>query len=229
MPSRRFGNVWKGWSPSRKLAAVVLLVVLVVAGAAIASSNNDGSASARTADTSSAGGPKSAGAGGSGSGTSQEGKAGSDRGASSTPDTTLPPAPLPLKAEVKGTKGLTDGDEVTITVRADKDSQVFAVEMRLCRQGTVVSNDGDMLPTVTGQCASKPLSPGTDGFKVASGEPPFDQVTATYKVGTGTDTYKMDDGTENSVTCDASHPCVLAVKYQIPNGFGFRTYPLTFS
>jgi hypothetical protein len=219
--------VWKGWSPSRKLAAVVLLVLVVVAGAAAASSGgkNGGSASARTNDSTTTGGSSKT----NGSGASGQGRDGSTDGGASGTDPTLPPPPLPLKAEVKGTKGLSDGDDVTITVEADKDSQVFAVEMRLCREGTTVSNDGDMLPTVTGQCASKPLSPGTDGFKVVSGEPPFDHVTATYKVGTGTDTYQMDDGTENAVTCDSSHPCVLAVKYQIPNGFGFRTYPLTFS
>ena len=215
--------MWKRWSPSRKLAAVVLLVGVVVAGAAAASSSShDGSSSASASNSSGAAGKS----GGAASGTGQGGKGSSG---STTTMVTPPPAPLPIEPTVQHTTGLHAGDEVTISVKADKGSQIFAVEMRMCRAGSVISNGGDWLPTVTGQCASKGLSPGTDGYKVVSGAPPFSEVTAGYKVGTGTDTYKMDDGTTSSVTCDSSHPCVLAVKYQIPNGFGFRTYPLTFS
>jgi hypothetical protein len=226
MCSRRFGQVWKGWSPSRKLAAVVLLVVVVVAGAAIASSNNDGSAAAHsTSDSSTAGGTAGAGATGDNAG---EGQVGKD-GRPSTTGPTTPPAPLPVKAQVKGTAGLHSGDKVTISVEADKGSFIYAVEMRMCRADAVLDNDGDELPTVTGQCVSKPLAPGTDGFKIAESDGDRTKITADYIVGAGTDTYTMDDGTQSSVTCDADHPCLLWVKYQIPNGFGFRTYPLTFS
>ena len=96
---------------------------------------------------------------------------------------------------------------MTVTVKADKGSLIYGVEMRMCRAGAAITNDGDWLPTVTGQCASKGLSPGADGYKIVPSEGDRTQVTATYKVGTGTDTYMMDDGTKNSVTCDAAHPC----------------------
>jgi hypothetical protein len=223
MPSRRFGQVWKAWSPSRKLAAVVLLVGVVVAAAAAASSSShSGSASARTSDSASTGGAGSAGGAG-GAGAGKDGQGGSSTTAVTTP------APLPVEAQVKGTTGLHSGDKVTISVKADKDSFIYAVEMRMCRADAVLNHDGDELPTVTGQCASQPLAPGTDGFKIVESDGNRTEINAEYIVGTGTDTYQMDDGTTAAVTCDAAHPCLLWVKYQIPNGFGFRTYHLTFS
>ena len=234
----------KEWSPSRKLAAVVLLLAAVVAVAAAASGGDDGPSKAAAAsaeagtdgasggDTgsgSTAGSTSSGSTEGTDTSTGSSGGSTSD-GSSGQSEADLPPqAALPLEPKVSGTKGLHDGDEVTITVDADEGSSIYGVEMRMCRADSVIRNDGDMLPTVTGQCASKALSPGADGYKVVPNAPPYADMTATYKVGTGTDTYQLDDATSNSVTCDADHPCVLAVKYQIPNGFGFRTYPLTFS
>jgi hypothetical protein len=209
--------VWKGWSPSRKLAAVVLLVAVVVAGAALAAGGRGGSAAAH--------GNASATTGGTAGEGSSTGSGGNKGSTSSTTAVTTPPVSLPDKIQVSRTTGLHAGDLVTITVRADQGSQIFAVEMRQCRGGSTINNGGDWLPTVAGKCAPT-LG---EGYKAVPGAPPFTSVTATYKVGTGSDTYKLDDGTSNTVTCDASHPCVLAVKYQIPNGFGFRTYPLTFS
>lgn len=217
-----------GWSPSRKLAGVVLLLVVVVAGIAAASRSGDGDAAASRAAASTS----ADGTGGTTGSTTKDGAAttgGDDGSTADAPQGTTPPAPLPLEAKVVGTTGLHDGDDVTVTVDADPGSQVFGVEMRMCKAGTVVRNDGDMLPSVTGNCASKPLAPGADGYKIVPGKAPFSSVTATYKVGVGTDTFQMDDASMTSVTCDHDHPCVLAVKYQIPDGFGFRTYPLTFS
>jgi hypothetical protein len=215
--------VWKGWSPSRKLAAVVVvLIALVAIGAAASSNGKSDNTAAHTPDTSSTGG---AGKAGSGSGDSTTG----GPGKASTTSTTFKPAPLPLAAKVTDTNGLHSGDKVSITVKADAGSFIYAIEMRLCRADSVLHNDGDELPTVTGQCATKPLAPGTDGYKIVESTGERREITADYIVGTGTDTYQMDDGKMNAVTCDAAHPCLLWVKYQIPNGFGFRTYPLTFS
>ena len=50
-----------------------------------------------------------------------------------------------------------------------------------------------------------------------------------FRVGGGTDTFARQDGAAASITCDAAHPCQLSVKVQIPYGFGFRTFPLTFA
>jgi hypothetical protein len=220
---------------------MVLVLAAVVAVAAAAKGGDDGSSKARTAsaDLGTDGTSGDTGGGTSDGGTTAGSTTGADTGGSggSTSDGSSgqteaelgPPAPLPLEPEISHTKGLRDGDEVTIDVKADDGSLIYGVEMRMCRADSVIRNDGDMLPTVTGQCASKPLSPGADGHKIVPSEAPHEQVTTTYKVGTGTDTYELDDASTNSVTCDADHPCVLAVKYQIPNGFGFRTYPLTFS
>jgi len=217
--------VWRGWTPSRKLATVaVVLIGLVALVAVLSSSGGNGSSGASAADRSAS----STGGAGSGGTTSGGSSGSSSKGGGST-TTTLTNTQLPVAATVTGNKGLKSGDTVTITVKADKGSNIFAVEMRMCRADAVLHADGDELPTVTGQCISKELAPKTDGFKIVESDGSRTELTATYVVGTGTDTYRMDDGTEAHVTCDASHPCVLWVKYQIPNGFGFRTYPLTFS
>jgi hypothetical protein len=137
--------------------------------------------------------------------------------------------PLPVDVKVTGTEGLHAGDEVTVTVSADKGSKIYGLEMRQCREGTKVRNDGDMRPSVAGSCALNPLSAGADSYKVVPSEGDRVEMTATYKVGVGSDTFPLGDGGTSTVTCDHAHPCVLAVKYQIPDGFGFRTYPLTFA
>lgn len=248
MADRKVASV-QAWSPSRKLAAVVLVVAAAIAVFAASSSSDDGRSRASTDADELAVGPdgkplpgsgdlgsdagagtdagSDAAAGGSGTGTSGAADGGSSAGAGA--DAPYVPPALPLDAEVEGTKGLQAGDVVTVTVDAEEGSLIYGVEMRMCRAGTVVRNDGDMLPTVSGNCISKPLSTGADAYKVVASDGARTSVTATYTVGTGTDTFPLDDGGTGSVTCDADHPCVLAVKYQIPDGFGFRTYPLTFS
>ena len=217
----------KGWTSSRKVATLVLLVASM--GVVLAVVSNDGSTAADGSGTTSVDG----GSGSGGTAGGDDGAAGATTddgtaGGTSSPSSTTP-KPLPLAAEVTQTTGLKAGDEVVVAVRADDGSQIFGVEMRQCREGTVVNNDADMRPSVAGQCALGPLSPGADSYKIVPSEGDRTEVRATYKVGTGTSTFALGDGGTSTVTCDSSHPCVLAVKYQIPGGFGFRTYPLTFS
>ena len=229
--------MWKGWSPSRKLATVTIVLIGLLAVIAVASSGGGGSSSsASTSDRSTSttegsstgtGGAATTSTGGEPAATSTSG--GADAGAGPGGAYTIASAQLPLTADISNTNGLHDGDVVSIDIAADKGSLIYGAEMRMCKKGTKITDDGQMLPTATGWCISKALSPGADGYKVQAGERPYDHLTATYKVGEGTDTYTMDDGSQGSVTCDKDNPCVLAVKFQVPNGFGFRTYPLTFS
>lgn len=222
--------VLRAWSSSRKVAAAVLLVAVMAlaagallqngsspsttntAGAKVSSSNQDPNTSKTSGPGSVEGDPAAA----------------SSTGIQGDPHA-APDAPLPLKATVTNLAGLRAGDEVKIAVQADEGSLIYAVELRMCRAGTVIQNDGDMLPTVTGRCAAHPLSAGASGFLQVAGKPPYQEMVASYTVGVGTDTFPLDEGGTGSVTCDRDHPCVLAVKFQIPNGFGFRTYPLTFA
>ena len=227
MPTRNVRQVLSTWSASRKLASAVLFVALLALLGVLAS-RSSGSAAADRSGSAAAG--ATGGDPGSTSSTAAGGGPGgadavSTNGVSTKPDTT----PLPLAAEIMNTTGLHNGDEVVVDATAEHGSLLYGVEMRLCKEGTIIANDGDMLPTVAGQCASEALSPGGDGYKIVPSEGARTEVHTTYKVSTGTNTFPLDDGGTGSVTCDAGHPCVLAVKYQIPNGFGFRTYPLTFA
>ena len=138
-------------------------------------------------------------------------------------------APLDLKAQVKDTSGLHSGDAVTVHIDADKGSFIYGVEMRMCSAGTAVHNDFDMIPSTNGRCIGAPLAPGTDGFKIVPSDGDRTSMTTTYTVGTGSETNQLDAGGSATVTCDHDHPCELVVKYQVPNGFGYRTYPLTFA
>jgi hypothetical protein len=228
MPTRNVRQVLSTWSASRKLASAVLAVVLL-ALLGVRASRDSGGAPADRASQSTGGSETN----GSGSTSPTDASAGdasaadeeTSNGVSTRPDTT----PLPLASKVSNTTGLRNGDEVKVDATAESGSLLYGVEMRLCKEGTIIANDGDLLPTVAGQCASEALSPGGDGYKIVASEGDRTEVHTTYTVSTGTNTFPLDAGGTGSVTCDADHPCVLAVKYQIPDGFGFRTYPLTFA
>jgi hypothetical protein len=215
----------------RIVAAVV--VVLALLGLVVALSADTGSTDAAKGKGANATSSTGAGgaAGSDGGSTADGGTAGTDGapvdGAGGTDSATQPP--LPVEATVIGTTGLHAGDEVTVTVTADDGSKVYAVEMRQCEAGAVIHNDGDMRPSVAGKCAQGAISPGADAYKIVPSEGDRTAVTATYRVGVGSNTFQREDGSMDTVTCDHDHPCVLAVKYQIPDGFGFRTYPLTFA
>ncbi|HZN15010.1 MAG TPA: hypothetical protein VFB78_12110 [Acidimicrobiales bacterium] len=136
--------------------------------------------------------------------------------------------PLPLKLSTANTSGLRDGDEVHVHVDADKGSAIYAVEAWQCKGGVTYLYDTDVRPTWTGKCLSKNLSANSERSKVIPGAPPFSLVDGTFRVGTGVDTYETRDGRTTTVACDAAHPCLLVLKLQIPNGYGFKSIPLTF-
>lgn len=217
------------WSSTRKLAAAVLLVAVVaLAAGALSDRGLSAFASDPVGAKPLAGGARTSATSGNVSSVPGDSAAASGSGIQGDPQA-APGAPLPLKANVTNLSGLRSGDEVKVAVTAEKGSAIYGVEMRVCKAGTVIRNDGDMLPTVTGRCAAHPLSSGTSGFLQVPAAPPYQEIVATFKVGVGTDAFPLDDGGTGSVTCDRSHPCLLAIKFQIPNGFGFRTYPLTFA
>lgn len=216
------------WSSTRKLAAGVLLVA--VTALAVGTLLRDGSSPSLwdAPGTKTSAGDQKASDTSDGVSVKGDSAAASSTGIQGSAAAS-PYTPLPLQATVTNLSGLRAGDQVKIAVKAEAGSVIYAVEMRMCKADTVIRNDGDMLPTVSGSCAAHPLSPGASGFLKVPAAPPYQEMVAAYTVGVGTDTFPLDEGGTGSVTCDRNHPCVLAVKYQIPNGFGFRTYPLTFA
>jgi hypothetical protein len=140
----------------------------------------------------------------------------------------VPVRNLPLDVGVDDTSGLSDGDTVTVQVTAKSGSKIYGADVRLCRGDAVIENTADFAPTQGGQCIAAPLSAGSDAFVELAGSDPFTSLDIPFRVGTGTSTYQMQDGTPVAITCGPGHPCTLVVKLQIPDGFGFRSFDLTF-
>jgi len=135
---------------------------------------------------------------------------------------------MPMSVSVSKTSGLHSGDVVSVTATPSNGSQAFGVEARLCRGDASIEFDGQMLPTRAGLCIPKPFSDGTDSFIEVLNKPPYGPIVVTFRVGTGSQTFGLQDGTQSTITCDATHPCQLVLKLQYPNGFGFQGVPLAF-
>ena len=135
---------------------------------------------------------------------------------------------MPMSVSVSATEGLVSGDVVSVKASPSNGSQAFGVEARLCRGDVAIAFDGQMFPTRAGLCVPKPFSAGTDSFVEVANQPPYGPVTVNFTVGTGSQTFTMQDGSQTTITCDAAHPCQLVLKLQYPNGFGFQGVPLTF-
>jgi hypothetical protein len=135
---------------------------------------------------------------------------------------------MPMSVSVSTTEGLVSGDVVSVKASPSNGSQAFGVEARLCRGDTAIAFDGQMFPTRAGLCLPKPFSPGTDSLVEVANQPPYGPVAVNFTVGTGSQTFTLQDGSQTTITCDAAHPCQLVLKLQYPNGFGFQGVPLTF-
>ncbi len=135
---------------------------------------------------------------------------------------------MPMSVSVSKTSGLHSGDVMSVTATPSNGSQAFGVEARLCRGDASIEFDGQMMPTRAGLCIPKPFSDGTDSFIEVLNKPPYGPIVVTFRVGTGSQTFGLQDGTQSTITCDATHPCQLVLKMQYPNGFGFQGVPLAF-
>ncbi len=137
-------------------------------------------------------------------------------------------AAMPLSVSVSPAAGLGNGSDVTIHVAPAAGSKIFGFEARLCKAGVDYVNEADFDPTITGKCASKALSATSEEYKEVPAKPPFDALDATFKVGIGSDSFKTEQGTPTTVSCGPGSPCVVVLKLQYPNGFAFRSYPVSF-
>lgn len=144
---------------------------------------------------------------------------------------TVPPPVLPAKVKLSGTQGLRDGDPVNIRIDAEEGSQVFAFTVHLCRRDAKIRNDYDFLAAPGGKanCTANPLSPRSDGPLRFQGEGEFRSVQGTFRVGIGTDRFETIDGTQGTIACGPGNPCKLVLKIQVPYGFGYQEFPITYA
>jgi hypothetical protein len=144
---------------------------------------------------------------------------------------TVPPPVLPATVKLSGTQGLRDGDPVNIRIDAEEGSQVFAFTVHLCRRDAKIRNDYDFLSAPGGRanCTANPLSPRSDGPLRFQGEGEFRSVQGTFRVGVGTDRFETIDGTQGTISCGPGNPCKLVLKIQVPYGFGYQEFPITYA
>ena len=137
---------------------------------------------------------------------------------------------MPVEAVATApTTGLRSGDVVTAVATPSNGSQAFAVEARLCRGDASIRFDAEMFPSRSGLCLAKPFVDGTDSFLEIPNQPPYGPITVRFKVGTGSQSFTLQDSSQATISCDASSPCQLVLKIHYPNGFGFHGIPLSFS
>jgi hypothetical protein len=222
------------------LAAVLLLVIVVVVatrGSDETSAATDSTAPTSTSSTEAASGAAtststpSADPGGASPTTLASGDEVGTTGATNTDGNSImvPVKTLPLEVKIDDRSGLSDGDTVTVHVTTKSGSKIYGADARLCRADAVIENSADFAPTQGGQCIAAPLSSGSDAYVEQAGADPFSSLDLPFRVGTGTSTYQVQDGSSASITCGSGHPCTLVVRLQIPNGFGFQSFDLTFS
>ncbi len=152
---------------------------------------------------------------------------GNDTGASVTNLTPTAPA-LPLDVVVSPTAALVDGQVVSIHVTPTNGSNIYAAEAFICQVDASYTVDADIRPSITGKCITKPLSANTSDYVKKVVGPPYQVLDMSVIAGVGSDSYATQQGRNVTITCDSLHPCVLVLKLQIPNSYGFRTFPLAY-
>jgi hypothetical protein len=141
---------------------------------------------------------------------------------------TLPPKTLPVVVSISSTKNLSNGQVIAIHAQPNGKSLIYGFEARLCAPKAVFHVEYDYYPTQTGNCVNQPLSSGTDYHGEVKANAPYLAADLDFRVGEGTNTYTDVDGKKVSITCDHDHPCQLVLLLQVPYGFGFQSFPLSF-
>ena len=143
---------------------------------------------------------------------------------------TIPPTPQ-VQVSMSSTQNLHDGDPITIRVTPTpgSGSKIYGFDARVCVKDAPIKNMYDYFPTVSGLCAVDPLSPSSDAHIQVAGTPPYEAVDMTFRAGTGSNSFTTDRDTGATVRCDSGHPCDLVLWIQVPYGFLFEHFPLTFA
>lgn len=131
------------------------------------------------------------------------------------------------------TNGLVAGQ--SISIRADRvgTNNISSIQVRLCRGGSNVAFDSDFNPSTGGKCINAPFAGTTNDDTVSVDGQPGATPTfaeATFRVGTGTNTYTRQNGQTATITCDASNPCVLYVKVSTTaNPNQYKSFDVTYA
>lgn len=131
------------------------------------------------------------------------------------------------------TNGLVAGQ--SISIRADRvgTNNISSIQVRLCKAGSNVEFDSDFNPSTGGKCINAPFAGTTNDDTVAADGQPGATPTfavATFRVGTGTNTYTRQNGQTATITCDASNPCVLYVKVSTTaNPNQYKSFDVTYA
>jgi hypothetical protein len=141
---------------------------------------------------------------------------------------TTAPRTLPAIISVSSTSNLTDGQAIAIHVTPKKGSSMYGFEARICAPDAVMKVEYDFYPDQTGFCVLYPLSKDSDAHVVSQAQPPYSVADMTFRVGVGTSDYTDVHGRHVTITCGPGHPCQLVLLLQVPYGFGFATYQLTY-
>jgi hypothetical protein len=142
--------------------------------------------------------------------------------------TPLPPT-LPVEVSVSSLEGLRAGDPINIRVVPTGGSETFGFRARLCQKNATIEGLYDFFPEVAPNCISAPLSANSDAYVEVKAQPPYQVAEGAFRVGLGTDTFTMDDGSRASVTCTQQDPCQLVLQVHVPYGFGYYRYDLSFA
>jgi hypothetical protein len=253
-PSHRLEPV-RARSTAKRVAAVVGVIALVavafVGGLVLAHRSSSPGQSAASSTTNGGSSSSSSTGGSSGSTGSSGRQGGNDNGhvaytggqvvalQSSAPYAyvgsdgpektgTTPPKTLPVVVSISSTKNLTDGQVIAIHAQPTAKSQMYGFEARLCAPKASFQVEFDFYPTQTGNCISKPLSSDSQAHGIVQAGAPYQSADLRFRVGEGTNTYTDVDGKKISITCGPDHPCQLVLLLQVPYGFGFEAFPLTF-
>jgi len=208
------------------LVVLALLVALLSGHGSLGSKGSGGSTKAGSSGAADLGASATNGApgGGTAAGSGSSGKSGvrpNPNGLQITPG-------MPLTVSVSDTSHLKDGDSVSIHVVAKPGSAVYAFEARECATGVVYNDDALQRPSLGGHCAAQNLSADSQRYGEYLSDPPNKSVDGTYKVGVGSNSFTTQDGRAVTLTCGPGHPCLLVLKLQFPNGYGFEAIPLRF-
>jgi len=230
-------------SAQKGLVAAAAVVVAIVIGLVIVSSGSDSPSSATGTTVGSSATSTSSATPGSDDPTPSTDPAGgpttlpadpADDGGTTGPtnpegnSVMVPVKNLPLNVTIDKKGGLSDGETVTVHVTAKGGSKIYGADARLCQDGATIENAADFAPTQGGQCIAAPLSGSSDAFVEQPAADPFTSLDVPFRVGVGTSSYQMADGTPVSISCGPGHPCQLVLKLQIQDGFGFATFDLSY-
>lgn len=134
---------------------------------------------------------------------------------------------VPWSVSATPVTNLTDGQQITITVKTDATLPIYQIEARVCRAGVDYQPSLGNRPSADFElggpnCPDRPLSSSADIATVDSTAYPGVIQPAgestTIRVGTGVVSWTTPDGQPAMLQCDETSPCALVVQLKTSSG-----------